>query len=371
MMIHYGSVAFIEFGEAQERSIIKIIDGDRGKNYPKKNEMSKTGHCLFLNTGNIKNDCFDLTSCDFISKKKDLILRKGKLKRKDSVLTTRGTVGSVAFFNRNVDIEHIRINSGMVIIRPCVSIQPEYLYEVLKSPIVKQQYSLFSSGAAQPQLPIKDLKRIKFPLPPLPTQKKIAAVLSAYDDLIENNNRRIAILGKMAEEIYREWFVRMRFPGHEKVKFHKGVPEGGKVEKVNKLGKIITGKTPSTKVSKYYNGNYLFIKTPDMHGNMFVFETEETLTEEGLKSQPSQTIPKNSVCVSCIGTGGVVSITTGTCQTNQQINTLVLRKESDLEWAFFTLRNLKETIRLFGATGTTMTNLSKGKFSSMITLQKV
>lgn len=102
-----------------------------------------------------------------------------------------------------------------------------------------------------------------------------------------------------------------------------------------------------------------------MHANMFVFETEETLTEEGLKSQQSQKIPKNSICVSCVGTGGVVSITTGTCQTNQQINTVVLREESDLEWIFFTLRNLKETIKLFGATCTTMTDLSKGKFSSI------
>lgn len=238
---------------------------------------------------------------------------------------------------------------------------PRYVYYFLKTMHLEN----FNSGAGVPTLNQNHLHKLKIKIPPIKIQKKIAAVLSAYDDLIENNNRRIAILEKMAEEIYREWFVRMRFPGHEKVKFNKGVPEGWKVEKVNKLGKIITGKTPSTKVAKYYNGDYLFIKTPDMHANMFVFETEETLTEEGLKSQPSQTIPKNSICVSCIGTGGVVSITTGTCQTNQQINTVVLREESDLEWAFFTLRNLKETIKLFGATGTTMTNLSKGKFSSI------
>lgn len=236
---------------------------------------------------------------------------------------------------------------------------------LIESITYKNYIKTIAGGAAQPNANAKDLTSFNFSLPPLTIQKKIAAVLSTYDDLIENNNRRITILEKMAEEIYREWFVRMRFPGREKVKFHKGVPEGWEVEKVNKLGKIITGKTPSTKVAKYYNGDYLFIKTPDMHANMFVFETEETLTEKGFKSQPSQTIPKNSICISCIGTGGVVSITTGTCQTNQQINTVVLREESDLEWAFFTLRNLKETIKLFGAIGTTMTNLSKGKFSSI------
>jgi type I restriction enzyme S subunit len=102
-----------------------------------------------------------------------------------------------------------------------------------------------------------------------------------------------------------------------------------------------------------------------MHGNIFIFETEETLSQDGLNSQSSQTIPEGSICVSCIGTGGIVSITTSKCQTNQQLNSIVLKDKSDLEWAFFSLRNLRETIQMFGSTGTTMTNLSKGKFSSL------
>lgn len=210
-----------------------------------------------------------------------------------------------------------------------------------------------------------DLEKLKVIYPPLPVQQKVAAILSAYDDLIENNNKRIALLEKAAEEIYREWFIRMRFPGWEQVKFVKGIPEGWEIVDVKSLGRIVTGKTPSTKIAKYYNGDYLFIKTPNMHGNMFVYETDETLTEDGLLSQPSQTIPEGSICVSCIGTGGIVSITTSKCQTNQQINSLIPKDESDLEWAFYTLRYLKETIQLFGATGATMTNLSKGKFAAL------
>jgi len=72
-------------------------------------------------------------------------------------------------------------------------------------------------------------------LPELPIQRKIAAVLSTYHDLIENNNRRIAILEKMAEELYREWFVRLRFPGHEKVKIVKGVPEGWEIKTLGEI----------------------------------------------------------------------------------------------------------------------------------------
>lgn len=90
----------------------------------------------------------------------------------------------------------------------------------------KQQIQLISQGTTQDNLSLEKLLSIRLLIPPFSTQKKIAAVLSAYDDLIENNKRRIALLEKMAEEIYREWFVRLRFPGHEKVKVVKGVPEG-------------------------------------------------------------------------------------------------------------------------------------------------
>jgi type I restriction enzyme, S subunit len=220
-------------------------------------------------------------------------------------------------------------------------------------------------GGSQQNLNAATLKSFPLIVPEPKLQQKIAAILSVYDDLIENNKRRIALLEKMAEEIYREWFVRMRFPGHVKVKFEKGVPEGWKIDIISNLGKVITGKTPSTSIAKYHHGNYLFIKTPDMHDNMFVYDSEEKLTEDGIRSQPSQTIPENSISVSCIGTGGIVAITTCTCQTNQQINSVVLNIKSDLEWAFFAIRGLKETINLFGATGATMTNLSKGKFSSL------
>lgn len=101
-------------------------------------------------------------------------------------------------------------------------------------------YSLrfLDTGSAQSQITITDLQRLKIPLPNLITQKKIAAILSAYDDLIENNQRRIALLEKMAEEIYREWFVRLRFPGHEKVKKVKGVPEGWCVAELKELASI-------------------------------------------------------------------------------------------------------------------------------------
>lgn len=92
------------------------------------------------------------------------------------------------------------------------------------------QLESYDVGASNPTLNRNHLHKLSLKFPPLPIQNKIAAVLSAYDDLIENNDRRIALLEKMAEEIYREWFVRLRFPGHEQATFHKGIPEGWEVK---------------------------------------------------------------------------------------------------------------------------------------------
>lgn len=100
----------------------------------------------------------------------------------------------------------------------------------------------FASGATFPEISASNVKRIKAILPDLPTQKRIADILSTYDDLIENNNRRIALLEKAAQELYKEWFVRFRFPGYETVKFENGLPEGWKIAKLGTLCKVITGK---------------------------------------------------------------------------------------------------------------------------------
>ena len=100
-----------------------------------------------------------------------------------------------------------------------------------------------STGVTTKFLTLKILKNMRFQIPDLKTQEKIADLLSAYDELIENNNRRIEILEKTAEEIYKEWFVRMRFPGHEKAKFIKGIPEGWEVKKIgNIITKLESGK---------------------------------------------------------------------------------------------------------------------------------
>lgn len=206
-------------------------------------------------------------------------------------------------------------------------------------------------------------------VPSLNTQQRIADILSAYDKLIENSQRRIKILEAMARGLYREWFVHFRFPGHKnlpRVASALGeIPEGWKVKKIEDLGKVITGKTPSKANAAYFGEDVPFLKTPDMHGNMFILGTNEYLSDFGAASQAKKTLPAGSICVSCIGTIGVVSITTAKCQTNQQINSVVLEDPISREFLFLRLQDAKQTLENLGSNGATMGNVNKGKFETL------
>lgn len=128
---------------------------------------------MFLSTSNVLKGEFDFTKCDFITEKKNSEMRKGKLKRSDIVLTTRGTLGNSALYNRHVKFENVRINSGMVIIRANTAvILPEYLLAIINSSDFEKQVLSLTSGSAQQQLPISILNTITFDLPPLATQQQ-------------------------------------------------------------------------------------------------------------------------------------------------------------------------------------------------------
>lgn len=184
--------------------------------------LEKTGIPLLRITDLINN-----AEVQYINEHK--VNKKFISKKTDLIFTRTGQVGLV--FKNRIGIIH---NNCFSII-PSVKIFYIYLYFYLKQNSIYEYVNGVAGGAAQPDLGHVPFKSTPFHYPPLPIQRKIAAIFSAYDDLIENNNRRIAILEKMAEELYREWFVRLRFPGHEKVKIVKGVPEGWVVKRIGEI----------------------------------------------------------------------------------------------------------------------------------------
>lgn len=225
-----------------------------------------------------------------------------------------------------------------------------------------------SKGAAQNNLNLAMVKQYKLRTPDLPVQQRIGGMLVAYDDLIENNRRRMALLEETARLLYREWFVRLRFPGHENTHIVDGVPEGWKDCPIRDFGEVITGKTPSTKESDNYGGEIPFIKTPDMHDNVFVIQTETNITDKGANTQSGKFIPPDTLLVSCIGTIGVVSITSARSQFNQQINAVMPFDEAYRYYCFFAFKNLKGGMEAIGG-GATMGNVNKTKFEGLCVLK--
>lgn len=238
---------------------------------------------------------------------------------------------------------------------------PKYVYYFLQTMHLEQ----YNAGVGVPTLNQNHLHSLKILIHDLPTQQKIASILSAYDNLIQNYKKQIEALQTAASELYKEWFVRFRFPGYQTAEFENGIPKGWSICRLKDFGKVITGKTPPTEKEEYYGGDVMFVKTPDMHGNMFVQSTSEYLSKLGCEYQKAQYLPENSIMVSCIGTGGITAINAYPANTNQQINSIILEDKKYLPWLYFTVSNMKETIEMFGNTGTTMTNLSKGKFEKL------
>ncbi len=286
----------------------------------------------------------------------------------DTILATiRPNLRSFLFI-KNPPV-NVVVSTGFAVLHPSHKIDARFLYYTVTDQKFTDYLTANAKGSAYPAVDSETIARAEIFFPPLLIQQKITAILSAYDDLIENNLRRIKILEEMAQNLYREWFVRFRFPVHQKVKMVDSplgkVPEGWEVRNLRKFGNIVLGKTPSKAVKEFFGSDMPFIKLPDMHGKIFCLETSESLSLTGVSSQPSKTVPPKSLCISCIGTPGVVCITTQPSQTNQQINTIIPNSATYVEFLYFALLGLKEKITQIGASGATMVNLNKEKFGSL------
>jgi type I restriction enzyme S subunit len=177
-------------------SKVSVIDGDRGLNYPKAEEYSSDGYCLFLSAKNVTKSGFVFNEFQFITKEKDELLRKGKLSRFDIVLTTRGSLGQFAFFDESIQFENIRINSGMVILRAKDNrINPNYLYSYFNSNSIQSAIKSQGFGNAVQQLTVAVINNftLRYPYDPK-EQQKIAECLSSLDSLITAQEKKIGQL---------------------------------------------------------------------------------------------------------------------------------------------------------------------------------
>src|SRR6266567_2524644 len=228
-----------------------------------------------------------------------------------------------------------------------------------------------NTAGAVPGLNRNALHLLPVSIPPLPTQRKIAAILSTYDDLIENNTRRIAILEEMAQSLYREWFVHFRFPGHEKKRMVESqlgmIPEGWEVKSIGDVVITLGGGTPSTKDPEYWDDGHVNWYSPTdltATGTMFITHSAKKITDLGLDKSSARMFPAYSVMMTSRATIGVIAINTGPACTNQGFITCVPNEKLSAYQIYFWLAENKEKI-ISLASGATFKEINRATFRKL------
>ncbi len=244
---------------------------------------------------------------------------------------------------------------------------PKFVYYLLKTLGLDQ----YNSGAGVPTLNRNHLDEIIISIPTVATQRILTSILSTYDDLIENNLRRSKILEKMAQNLYREWFVKFRFPGHENVRFVDSelgrIPEGWEVDTVDNTFTILGGGTPSKKKSEFWDDGSVNWYTPTdltSSDHMFMIQSSKNITELGLKKSSAKLFPPFSVMMTSRATLGVISINTTEACTNQGFITCIPNERYPLNFLY---NWLKENVDYFISlgTGATFKEITKGVFKTI------
>lgn len=293
----------------------------------------------------------------------------------------------------------------------------KYVYYYLST--LQDDFKAIAGGSATPILNKGHFSQFKVSLPVKPVQNKIALILDSLDTKIEVNTEINHTLEQMAQALFKSWFVDFEpvkakmavlesggsqadamlaamtaisgkdadalavferehpeqyaelkataelFPAAMQDSELGAIPKGWGVASISEMGKVTCGKTPSKKEPEYYGSDVPFIKIPDMHGQLFVLKTNEYLSEAGSKSQLKKLVPANSICVSCIATIGVVSITNEPSHTNQQINSVTPHKSSLLYYLYFCMLGLKDHLHILGSAGSATLNVNTSTFSGI------
>jgi type I restriction enzyme S subunit len=324
---------------------LTIIDGDRGKNYPSQNDFFNDGYCLFLNTKNVKKNGFDFSVCQYITQERDELLRKGKLKRNDLILTTRGTIGNIAFYNETIPFENVRINSGMVIIRPNIDeLDPNFNFYLFRK--LQEDFYTFTTGSAQPQLPIKDLNKLIVTIPPLPAQRAIAATLSCLDEKIELNRRINANLEAQAQALFKNWFADFDPWG--------GVmPAGWRKGALGELGDVTMGQAPDGSSYNEDGIGTVFYQGRAEFG--FRFPVRRLFT-----TQPKRMAAKGDVLISV----GDLNVASESCCIGRGLAG-IRSKGGFQSFIFYAILTLKQELNVFNGEGTVFGSINKNDMASL------
>ena len=227
-----------------------------------------------------------------------------------------GRVAKVKYKTRSMLNQRV----GKIILKENAKANLDYIYYFLTRDEVKIELAAKAGGAAnQANISPTDIKNLEIPFPPLKTQNKIADILSAYDDLIENNQKQIKLLEEVAQRLYKQWFIDLRFPGHETTPIVDGLPQGWKRCRIDERFKTVLGGTPSRANPNYWNGNVAWINSGEVN-NLRIMKASEYITELALEKSATKMMPVHTTVLAITGaTLGQVSYTEIETCANQSV----------------------------------------------------
>ena len=303
-------------------------------------------------------------------------LKKGQVAlTKDS--ETRDDIGVPTYIAD--DFDDVILGYHCALITPNKDIlDGRYLNALLHTDYAKKYFACNASGSGQRYaLSVEALNSFPVPMIPLRNQERIGEIFSALDKKIELNRRINQNLEAMAKQLYDYWFVQFDFPNEDgkpykssegemvwNEKLKRNIPKEWCAITISEVeNNIITGKTPSCADEDNFGGDIPFITIDDIRGNLFVFNSQRTLSTKGAESQTKKYLPIGSLSVSCIGTIGVMGFIAKLSQTNQQINSIVFENEYNREFVYFALKLYFENAK--AKTGNVFANMSKDEFASI------
>ncbi|HHC9656760.1 TPA: restriction endonuclease subunit S [Staphylococcus aureus] len=264
-----------EWEEKKLGEVAEILDGDRGKNYPKSNEFSNKGHTLFLSASNVTKYGFSNKQSQFISEEKSNSMRNGKLIQHDIVLTSRGSIGNVfQYSDWIVDyFPFVRINSGMLILRTQDILKSNFIVKYLTSSIGKRRIKLISFGSAQPQLTKKDMKDFKIKTPLIKEQQKIGQFFSKLDRQIALEEQKLELLQQQKKGYMQKIFSQeLRFKDEN----GNDYPEWERIKFFDVIDKVIDfrGRTPKKLNMEWSDEGYLALSAVNVKKGYIDFNVE-------------------------------------------------------------------------------------------------
>ena len=316
----------VKLGSVTDSCLGKMLDQNKNKG----------DYQPYLANVNVRWGEFDLEDLPLM-KFEESEQERYELKYGDLVICEGGEPGRCAIWKEQ--IPNMKIQKALHRVRVHDCLDYRYLFYWFLLAGKTGELDQYFTGATIKHMPGQKLKEVVIDKPPLEIQHRIADILSAYDDLIENNQKQIKLLEEAAQRLYKEWFVDLRFPGHENTKIVDGVPEGWSIYPFSSKVDIMSGGTPKTSVPDYYNGKIPFYTPKDNDGAFFAYKTQMNITEGGLKNCNSRLYPPKTVIITARGTVGKTTILAVPMAMNQSCYALKMKENDAPYYLFFALNN--------------------------------